>query len=387
VAVEVIPLVMKLTEAGSPAAHSDDEALWQFCLSRDTSMDGVFVAAVKSTGVYCRPSCPARRPKREHVLFFSHADEAEAAGFRACRRCQPRLAYHDAAADVVRRTCEYLDEDEPPRLTEIARRVGVNTGQMQRMFKRVLGLTPKQYAEGRRLDRLKGGLRNGHSVTRAMYDAGYSSSSRLYESAGEQLGMTPATYRRGGRGMTVRYHITDSPLGRVLVAGTERGVCAVHLGDSDAELGMALRGEFPEAVIMPDKGALSEWVSQIREHLEGVRPRLDLPLDIQGTAFQLRVWRALRDIAYGTTRSYSEIAAAIGSPRAVRAVGNACHNNPVPIIIPCHRVVRSNGGLGGYGGGIHRKQKLLSMESEREGRTHRRTRGPVSLEKPRERAP
>lgn len=363
-------MVMKLI--GPPAlTQFDDEALWQFCLSRDTSMDGVFLAAVKSTRVYCRPSCSARRPKREHVVFFSDAAEAEAAGFRACRRCQPRLAYHDVAAEVVRMACQYLDEEEPPRLPEIARRVGVNVSQLQRMFKRALGLTPGQYAEGRRLERLKGGLRDGHSVTRALYDAGYSSSSRLYESAGEQLGMTPGTYRKGGRGMTIRYHITDSPLGRLLVAGTERGVCAVQLGDSDAELGMALRSEFPEAVIMPDKGALSDWVFQIREHLDGVRPRLDLPLDIQGTAFQLRVWRALRDIAYGATRSYREIAAAIGSPRAVRAVGNACGSNPVPIIIPCHRVVRSNGGLGGYGAGVHRKEKLLAMESEHAGRSER----------------
>jgi len=366
-------LVLKAIEPASPAAHVDDAALWQVCVSRDTSMDGVFVFAVKSTGVYCRPSCPARRPKRDQVVFFLGADEAEAAGFRACRRCEPRLACQDAAVDVVRRACEHLDEEEPPRLPEVARRVGVNASQLQRMFKRVLGLSPGRYAEGRRLERLKGGLRSGHSVTRALYDAGYSSSSRLYESAGEQLGMTPATYRKGGRGMTIRYHITDSPLGRILVAGTERGVCAVQLGDSDAELGMALRGEFPEAVIMPDKGGLREWVTQIREHLDGVRPRLDLPLDIQGTAFQLRVWRALRDIAYGTTRSYGEIAAAIGRPRAARAVGNACHDNPAPIVIPCHRVLRANGDLGGYGAGIHRKRKLLAMESERAGKTRGRT--------------
>lgn len=367
---EVTPLTMRLSERKS--LNFDEEQLWQFCLSRDTSMDGVFVMAVKSTGVYCRPSCSARRPKRERVVFFADADEAEAAGFRPCRRCHPRLAMRDKTAELVRRACEYLEAEEPPRLPEIGRQIGVNASQLHRMFKRVLGLTPGQYAEGRRLERLKGGLRDGHSVTRAMYDAGYSSSSRLYENADEQLGMTPGTYRQGGRGMTIRYHITDSPLGRLLVAGTDRGVCAVQLGDTDAELGVALRGEFPQAVIMPDRGELEEWTSQILEHLAGFRLRLDIPLDIQGTAFQLRVWRALRDIAYGSTRSYSEIAAAIGSPKAVRAVGNACGRNPVPIIIPCHRVVRSNGGLGGYGLGIHRKEKLLAMESQRAGRSEDR---------------
>ncbi|HET9476630.1 MAG TPA: Ada metal-binding domain-containing protein, partial [Dehalococcoidia bacterium] len=208
----------------------DEEALWELSRSRDTSLDGMFYVAVKSTGIYCRPSCSSRTPKRENVVFYPTIEAAETAGFRACKRCHPRVASADASAEVVRRACEYLDEEEPPRLPEIARRVGVNAAQLQRMFKRALGVTPGQYSEGRRLHRLKGGLRNGHSVTRALYDAGYSSSSRLYESAGEQLGMTPATYRKGGRGMTIRYQIFDSPLGRLLIAGTERGVCAVQLG-------------------------------------------------------------------------------------------------------------------------------------------------------------
>ena len=344
--------------------EGDDDACWQVALSRDTSFDGVFVVAVKSTGVYCRPSCPARRPKREHVVFLADCDAAEAAGFRACKRCHPRLAGRDATAELVQKACDYLeqDSDEPPKLAEISRRLGVGASQLQRMFKRAVGLTPRQYVDARRLQRLKEGLRDGRSVTRALYDAGYSSSSRLYESANEQLGMTPATYRRGGRGMTVRYHTADSPLGRLLVAGTERGVCAVRLGDSDAELGVSLRKEFPHASIEPDAGALGDWVSQILEHLRGVRPRLDLPLDVQGTAFQCRVWRALREIAYGSTRTYGDIARAIGQPLAVRAVGNACGRNPVPIVIPCHRVVRSNGDLGGYGLGVERKRVLLEQE-------------------------
>jgi AraC family transcriptional regulator of adaptative response/methylated-DNA-[protein]-cysteine methyltransferase len=299
------------------------------------------------------------------VLFLADCEAAEAAGFRACKRCNPRLATTDGAVELVRQVCEYLDvdaEDTIP-LPAIARRLGVSAAQVQRTFKRALGVTPQQYAEARRLERLKGGLRDGRSVTDAMYDAGYSSSSRLYESAGERLGMTPATYRKGGRGMRIRYHIFGSPLGRMLVAGTDRGVCAVHMADSDAELGVALRSEFGEALIEPDDGYLEGYVAQILDHLNGVRPRMDIPLDIQGTAFQMRVWKALQEIGYGATKSYGDVAAAIGSPGAMRAVGNACHNNPVPIIIPCHRVVAAGGKLGGYGGGIERKKKLLSTES------------------------
>jgi AraC family transcriptional regulator of adaptative response/methylated-DNA-[protein]-cysteine methyltransferase len=328
-------------------------------------MDGVFFVAVKTTGIYCRPSCSARKPKRENVVFMTDCDAAEAAGFRACKRCHPRLATTDGAAELVGRVCEYLDADSEDALPlpAVARRLGVSAAQLQRTFKRALGVTPQQYAEARRLERLKGGLRDGRSVTDAMYDAGYSSSSRLYESAGERLGMTPATYRKGGRGVRIRYHIFGSPLGRMLVAGTDRGVCAVHLADSDAELGVALRGEFREALIEPDGGEMQEYVTQILDHLTGVRPRMDIPLDIQGTAFQMRVWKALSEIGYGATKTYGEVAAEIGSPGAMRAVGNACHNNPVPIIIPCHRVVAAGGKLGGYGGGIERKKRLLETES------------------------
>jgi AraC family transcriptional regulator of adaptative response/methylated-DNA-[protein]-cysteine methyltransferase len=350
------------THALQPTGLLDEDALWEFCLSGDTSMDGAFFAAVRTTGVYCRPSCTARKPKRENVSFFASCEAAEAAGYRACKRCFPKLATRDGAAGLVRRASELLDAEEPPALPGVARALKVTAPQLQRTFKRVLGVTPQQYVEARRLARLKDGLRDGRSVTDALYDAGYSSSSRLYESAGDRLGMTPATYRRGGRGMRIRYHISGSPLGRMLVAGTERGVCAVHIADSDAELGVALRGEFPEAIIEPDDGALEGYVSQIVDHVQGMRPRLDIPLDIQGTAFQMRVWRALQEIAYGATRTYSEIAEAIGSPRAMRAVGNACGRNPVPVIIPCHRVVASNGGLGGYGLGIESKKKLLATE-------------------------
>jgi AraC family transcriptional regulator of adaptative response/methylated-DNA-[protein]-cysteine methyltransferase len=342
----------------------DDETLWRAAESRDTTMVGMFVIAVTSTGIYCRPGCPARMPKRENVIFLSDCDEAEAAGFRACLRCKPREHFEDGSAGLVRRACEMLEEgEEPPGLGTISRRLGVSTARLQRMFRRTLGITPGEYSEARRLERLKGGLRNGRSVTEALYDAGYGSSSRLYESAAHRLGMTPGAYRRGGKGMKVRYATAVSEYGRLLVAGTDRGVCAVHLADTETELGVALRGEYPEALIEQDAESLSGWVQQILEFLRGVRVRLDLPLDIQGTAFQFRVWRALQEIGYGSTRTYGEIAAAIGQPGAARAVGQACGSNPVALVIPCHRVVGSNGGLGGYGLGIERKKRLLAQEA------------------------
>ncbi len=355
-----------MTDA-SQRTIADGDACWEVCLSKDSSMDGVFVVAVKTTGIYCRPSCPARKPKRENVLFFLDCDEAEANGFRPCLRCHPRLVIPDERPEALRRACEFLEDEEGGTLAEVSARAGISTFQLQRLFKRTLGMTPGRYREARRVERLKEGLRNGRSVTRAMYDAGYSSSSRLYESAGEHLGMTPATYGRGGRGVTVRYHISGSPLGYLLVAGTERGVCAVRLGESAADLRAALEAEFPQAHIEPDAGTIGGWVSQIAEQLEGARPRLDLPVDVQGTAFQRRVWQALREIAYGSTRTYAEIAEAIGQPRAARAVGQACASNPVPLVIPCHRVIRSDGDPGGYGLGVERKRRLLEMEKARAG--------------------
>jgi AraC family transcriptional regulator, regulatory protein of adaptative response / methylated-DNA-[protein]-cysteine methyltransferase len=344
----------------------DEETLWKAAESRDASMIGLFVTAVTSTGIYCRPGCPARMPKRENVRFFADCDEAEAAGFRACKRCKPREAFEDNSANLVQQACEMLDSesDYSPGIGAISRRLRVSSARLQRMFRRTLGITPGEYAEARRLERLKSGLRNGRSVTESLYDAGYGSSSRLYESASDRLGMTPGTYRKGGRGMKVRYHTADSDFGKLLVAGTEQGVCAVHLADDESMLGVALRGEYPEAIIERDDGSLGDWVNQILEFLRGARVRLDLPLDIQGTAFQFRVWRALQKIAYGATKTYGEIADEIGQPGAARAVGNACGTNPVPLVIPCHRVVGSNGKLGGYGLGLDRKKKLLAQEAQ-----------------------
>ena len=357
-------MTLRLVET-KDAITVDADALWEAALSRDSTLDGMFIVAVRSTGIYCRPSCSARKPKRENVMFFPDCDSAEDAGFRACKRCHPRDKSRDQTAQLVQKACRYLEDgdgEEPLTLPQIGRRLGVSADALARLFRRTLGVTPREYAEARRLQRLKEGLRDGASVTDALYDAGYSSSSRLYENAGEQLGMTPATYRKGGRGMKVRYDIRPCTLGRLLVAGTDRGVCCVQLGDSDSQLGVSLRGEFPEALIERDDGSLSGWADQILDHLRGVRARLDVPLDVQGTAFQFRVWRALSQIAYGSTRSYSDVARAIGRPSAVRAVARACATNPVPLVIPCHRVVRANGELGGYGQGIERKRKLLEQE-------------------------
>jgi AraC family transcriptional regulator of adaptative response/methylated-DNA-[protein]-cysteine methyltransferase len=345
----------------------DQERCWEVALNRDTSMDGLFVIAVRTTGIYCRPSCPARRPKRENVTFLESCEEAEAAGYRACKRCKPREAGADNRPELVRRACDYL-ETEPEAdvsLREVSRSLGVGAEYLRRLMKRTLGVTPRQYAEAHRVGRLKGHLRDGASVTRALYDAGYPSSNRLYESAPDHLGMTPATYRRGGRGMHIRYGMADCTLGKLLVGATDRGVCAVQLGDSEAQLEQSLGREFPAAARQRTGEGVDGWLQEIVGFLDGRQVRLDLPVDVQATAFQIRVWRALRDIAYGEQRTYSDVARTIGRPKAVRAVANACAANPVALIIPCHRVVRKDGSLGGYGWGAERKKALLAMESRK----------------------
>lgn len=345
-----------------------EERRWQAALSRDPRQDGAFVFAVRSTGIYCRPSCPSRRPQRAQVVFFASPTAAEAAGFRPCRRCQPReVNGGGGAAQWVERVCRLLEtsEDGPPSLARLSAAVGVSPHHLQRTFKRLMGVTPRQYADARRLERFKSRLREGQGVTRALYEAGYGSSSRLYERAPRRLGMTPATYRRGGRHMRIAYSTAASPLGRLLVARTERGICAVSLAESDRELEARLRREYPQAEVRRDRNGLTHAVRALLRHLEGRQPRLDLPLDIRGTAFQCRVWEELLRIPYGATRTYGEVARAIGQPGAARAVGTACGSNPVPLIIPCHRVVRGGGQLGGYGLGLPRKRALLEMEKQR----------------------
>jgi AraC family transcriptional regulator of adaptative response/methylated-DNA-[protein]-cysteine methyltransferase len=343
-----------------------DELLWQAVMTRDARFDGQFVFAVSSTKVYCRPSCPSRRPHRERVSFFDLPDAAEKAGYRACLRCQPRSGGVDPQLELVQRVCRLLDsasESETMKLTELAAQVGVSAFHLQRTFKRVMGISPRQYLAARRFGNFKQLVRDGESVTSALYDSGFNSSSRLYEHTADELGMTPATYGRGGRGVKIDYTIVASPLGQLLVAVTERGICAVRMGDTDVELEKDLRAEFPAAAIQRADDSLHEPVQKILDHLTHSEPHLDLPLDIRATAFQRQVWEKLRAIPYGETVSYGEIAKALGKPGAVRAVGRACATNPVALVIPCHRVVREDKSLGGYRWGLERKQKLLELES------------------------
>jgi len=357
-----------LTREHLPANERRRESkYWQAALARDARRDGSFVFAVRSTGVYCRPSCPARRPARKQVIFFSLPEAAEQAGFRPCCRCQPREApAGNPSLELVRRVCRTLETDleEPCTLETLGVLTGVSPGHLQRTFKRLTGISPRQYADARRLEKLKGRLREGLNVTHALYEAGYGSSSRLYERAAAQLGMTPATYRRGGRGMDIGYTIVKGPLGRLLVAATERGICMVSLGDSAAQLAAALRREYPNATIHRQASGVALWAKAILKYLRGNQPRLNLPLDIEATAFERRVWEELRRIPYGSTRAYKDVARAIGRPRAVRAVARACATNPVSLVIPCHRVLRADGGLGGYRWGVERKQALLEGEKQ-----------------------
>lgn len=343
-----------------------EDVYWQAVMERDGRANGTFVYAVRSTGVYCKPSCPSRRPQREQVVFFALPAEAERAGFRACRRCQPQESASDAQVELIERACRYIEQhlDETLRLERLGAELGLSQTYAQRLFKRVMGISPRQYAEAQRLERIKCQLKSGASVTRTVYEAGYSSSSRLYERAPAQLGMTPTTYQRGGAGMVIEYAIVDSPLGRLLVAATARGICRIGLADCDAALEETLRHEYPAAEICQDKGRLAPWLETLIRYLAGEQPHLDLPLDIRATAFQWRVWEELRAIPYGQTRSYSAIASAIGQPQARRAVAQACKQNPVPLVIPCHRVVRENGETGGYRWGAERKKRLLEQEVE-----------------------
>ena len=345
----------------------NDGQAWQAVLSRDRRYDGMFVYAVKSTGVYCRPSCPSRRPRREMVEFFEQPQQAERAGFRSCKRCRPtELNGHRELPHVITRVCRFIDEiiEEGPTLDRLAEVAGISPFHLQRSFKGALGLSPRQYAELKKFLRFKSRLQKGDDVTTAMYEAGFSSPSRLYERSTASLGMTPSAYRAGGSGQQIRYALADSSLGRVLVASTDKGVCAVRIGDSDKALEATLRGEFARAEITRDDHELSSYVRDIVNAAEGKGLAHEVPLDIQHTAFQWKVWQALRTIKLGETRSYQQVAKAIGEPRAVRAVANACASNPVALVIPCHRVVRTNGELGGYRWGVDRKQKLLAKEQE-----------------------
>ena len=346
----------------------DPDHAWAAVVRHDRRYDGRFVYAVRTTGVYCRPSCASRRPNRRNVHFFADPAAAEAGGFRACRRCRPRaVAAEDADLRAVRLASRTLDArlDAPPKLAELGTEVGLSPWHLQRVFKRVLGVSPREWVEARRVERLRSGLREGQTVSRAVYAAGYGSGRPVYERSRSPLGMTPATYRRGGRGLAIRYAVVASPLGRLLVAATERGVCSVRLGEADSELEAGLRAEFPEAGLTADAAGLGAWAHEIVRHLEGETPRVDVPVDVRATAFQWRVWNALRAIPAGQTRSYAEVAEAVGAPRGARAVAQACAANPVALVVPCHRVVRGDGDLGGYKWGARRKMVLLEQERRR----------------------
>ena len=345
-----------------------DDRRWQAVLARDARSDGAFVYAVRSTGIYGRPSCASRRPRRERVAFFPDAEAAERAGYRACRRCRPAEA--GAAPDPwlpkIERACELLARESGRRVTlrAIGKRLGATSFQVQRQFKRITGMTPREYVDAVRLDRLKRDLRKGARVTDALYGAGYGSSSRLYERAPARLGMTPAAYSRGGAGVDLHYAVVDSAIGSVLVAATARGVCAIKIGSDAGALVRELRDEFPHAAITADEGRLASATRQIVAHVAGRRPALQLPLDVRATAFQWQGWRQLMAIPYGATRSYREVAKAIGRPGAARAVARACASNPVALLVPCHRVVPSAGGTGGYRWGAKRKADLLNQERQ-----------------------
>jgi AraC family transcriptional regulator of adaptative response/methylated-DNA-[protein]-cysteine methyltransferase len=338
---------------------------WQAVLARDVSQDGKFVFAVSSTGVYCRPSCAARRPRRANVTFFAQPDQAEKAGYRACLRCRPRAIGGHGATETVKAICRYIEQhlDEPLTLARLGSEFHQSPFHLQRTFKSVLGITPRAYADSCRMNQLKGNLRAGHSVTRSMYDAGYSSSSRLYERTASQLGMTPDKYRRGAIAAPIRYTFADSPLGRMLIAATDKGICAIQFADSDDELEQGLRHEFPFAIRRRDDEAMRKWKEDLLRQVRGQHLNAALPLDIQATAFQRRVWTHLQSIPFGATRSYAAVAKAIGQPTATRAVARACATNPVAVVIPCHRVVSKSGDAGGYRWGMERKKALLELET------------------------
>jgi AraC family transcriptional regulator of adaptative response/methylated-DNA-[protein]-cysteine methyltransferase len=371
--------ILDLTEAmqmapneqsrGDKNDEKNQDLRWQAVLSRDTGHDGHFVFAVSSTGVYCRPSCPSRRPRRANVTFFAQPDQAEKAGYRACLRCRPKAIGGHGATEIAKAICRYIEQhlDEPLTLARLGSEFHQSPFHLQRTFKSVLGITPRAYADSCRMNQLKGNLRAGHSVTRSMYDAGYSSSSRLYERTASQLGMTPDKYRRGAIAAPIRYTFADSPLGRMLIAATDKGICAIQFADSDDELEHGLRHEFPFAIRRRDDEAMRGWREDLLCQMRGQRLNAALPLDIQATAFQRRVWTHLQSIPFGSTRSYAAVAKAIGQPTATRAVARACATNPLAVAIPCHRVVSKSGDTGGYRWGAERKKALLELEAGQAG--------------------
>jgi AraC family transcriptional regulator, regulatory protein of adaptative response / methylated-DNA-[protein]-cysteine methyltransferase len=356
-------------QQGEQVIQQSEDVRWQSVMTRDAGQDGRFVYGVSSTGIYCRPSCPSRRPARSRVRFFGSPIEAESAGFRACLRCRPADPM-DAGMLQVKRAREYLERHagETVTLKQLGAVAQMSPFHLQRKFKRVVGLSPKAYASALRMERMKSGLRQGDTVSRATYDAGYGSGSRAYEHARSSLGMTPGVYRRGGRGLRISFTVVRSPVGHLLAAATDRGLCSVMLGDDASDLERRLREEFPEARLERDDAALKLYADQVLARLDGERDTA-LALDIPGTDFQHQVWDALKRIPAGETRSYQAIAREVGRPTAARAVAAACASNRLALVIPCHRAIREHGETGGYRWGAERKRTILERErSQRDSR-------------------
>jgi AraC family transcriptional regulator, regulatory protein of adaptative response / methylated-DNA-[protein]-cysteine methyltransferase len=331
--------------------------------ARDPAFDGVFLYAVTTTGVYCRPTCKSRRPLERNVRFFANAGDARTAGFRACKRCRPDDGAYDAQPDWLAQACRLLEtSEEAPTLDELAVRIGVSRAHLQRTFTRTVGVSPRRFAATLRERRLRTALRGGATVTDATYESGFGSSSRMYESAAATIGMTPASYRRGAAGETIAYGIVASALGPVLVAATDRGIAHVALGDDEAALERDLRASFPQATLERADDRVESATSALVRYLSAAGPWPQLPLDVRATAFQARVWEALTHIAPGATTTYGELARALGDPYATRAVARACATNPVALLIPCHRVIAKNGDMRGYRWGVERKSRLLDIE-------------------------
>lgn len=360
---------MEKTATGQQPGSED--LFWQMVIRRDPRFDGLLFYGVRSTRIYCRPACPSRKPQRHQVCFFDSPEAAEAEGYRACKRCYPQqVSTPDRTTAKVLAVCYYIDTTEyVPTLAELGTHVEMSPTHLQRTFKQLIGVSPFQYADARRIQRFKQQIRQGETITDALYETGYGASSRLYEKARKQLGMTPATYQRHGQGERILYTIIESPLGLLLVAATQQGLCSVRLGNTASILEQDLKQEFKDASLQPADRELQQWTQTFIDYLSGVCPLPALPIDVQATAFQLQVWEALRTIPVGTTASYSDVARQIGHPKAVRAVARACATNPVALTIPCHRVVQKDGSLSGYRWGVHRKQELLNLEVQWSSKT------------------
>ncbi|NIL24826.1 bifunctional DNA-binding transcriptional regulator/O6-methylguanine-DNA methyltransferase Ada [Yersinia mollaretii] len=343
---------------------SAQDPRWAAVLTRDKAADGQFVYAVKTTGIYCRPSCPSRQAKAEHIEFFADNHAAEQAGYRACKRCQPtQLPLAQQHAEKISRACRLIEQAETPlKLDELAAELNLSAFHFHRLFKAMTGLTPKAYANATRSARVRTQLVGGGLVTDAIFDAGYNANGRFYAQSNQLLGMTPTRYRNGGRGVTLRFAVGESALGAILMAKSELGICAILLGDSPGPLVQQLQDKFPQAELIGGDAEFEQWFAQVVGLVEAPQFGLDLPLDIQGTAFQQRVWQALREIPAGETASYADIAAKMGSPKSMRAVAGACAANILAVAIPCHRVIRQDGALSGYRWGIDRKRRLLEKE-------------------------